>query len=205
MLTEQDKARIRAEEVFRAELRRELVAHAPAEASAADGPKARKGRILAFLNSAVGMWFLTTVAAGAITTGYQWVDSGLKRQSEIRLSMARIGTELNNRIDEIEQRVSVASTTAEVLAVLNQLDASTIRIFDELKERNLLSLLVELNTQASGGRKGRVQTAIQSARKLERLRDDLRGKEETAGSMPMPTIRAQIMEAVEHLRLACML
>lgn len=203
MLTEEEKARIRAEEAFRMEVRRELTGTAPVPTAEFAGQTLRQ-RLWAMLNSAVGMWFLTTVAAGAITTAYQWGDASLKRQSEIRLATGRIGTELNNRIDAIEERLESASTDADVVAALGQLDAGTIRIFDDLKERNVVSLLIEIGANAKGAYKADVQAAIQAARQLERLRRVLQGKEAASSQMLMPEIRAQIKRAVDELRLACM-
>jgi hypothetical protein len=48
MLSNEEKNRIRAEEVFREEVRRELASK-------------KGGRVLTFLNSALGIWLLSTM------------------------------------------------------------------------------------------------------------------------------------------------
>jgi hypothetical protein len=203
MLTEDEKKRIRAEETLRVELRRELAALAHRDEPPprpAQPAQAARTSLWGVLNSAVGMWFLTTVAAGAITLGFQWLDSEYKRQAEISQAVRRIATELHNRIDEIEERMEAAVGAADVVAVLAQLDAGSVRVYDDLKERNLVSLLVETEALVSASRKSEVQRAIHAARQLERLRQHLKAGEPIDARTIEHEVRPQVRQAADALR-----
>jgi hypothetical protein len=89
MLTEKEKSRIRAEEIFRAEVRQELEAkRAPSHAP----------RIWTFLNSSFALWFLSSVVLASLTaavTSYQAKHREQSRKAEIE---RRLDTEISSRI-----------------------------------------------------------------------------------------------------------
>lgn len=89
MLTDEEKTRIRAEEIFRDEVRREL------------GEKehpSRAQRIWKILNSSLALWFLSSVVLAGLTTAvtsYQARHTERLRKSETE---RRLDTEISSRI-----------------------------------------------------------------------------------------------------------
>ncbi len=101
MLSEEEKAKIKAEEIYRSELRNEI-ATAKVEAP--------KSRVWALVNSAFFLWFLSTIFVGGITliwTNYQnrVTDARVKSQREIEALVART-TQIDKLNLEIEGRLS---------------------------------------------------------------------------------------------------
>src|SRR4029450_6979739 len=70
MLTPKQKAAIRAEEVFRAEIRNEI--------ASAGGHQQRGRKLWGLLNSSLGIWFLTSVVVAAIS--WKISDAALNRE-----------------------------------------------------------------------------------------------------------------------------
>ena len=65
MISDQDQERIRQEEIFRQEIRREIAESTP--------NKTLGEKIWAFLNSPLGLWFLSTIAIGVLTWSFsEW-------------------------------------------------------------------------------------------------------------------------------------
>lgn len=101
MLSEEEKTKVKAEEIYRSEIRDEIN-----QEKAKDKPS----RLWIFVNSSIFLWFLSTVAVGGIT--YVWTveqnrrtDERIKLQKESEMLLAR-----KNQIDklnlEIEGRLS---------------------------------------------------------------------------------------------------
>jgi hypothetical protein len=63
-------------------------------------PKPAKvsAKIIAFFNTPLGLWFLSTVAIGVITWGYALVQSNLAEQREVRTRTEHLDTEIFERI-----------------------------------------------------------------------------------------------------------
>jgi hypothetical protein len=88
ILTDDEKARISAEEEFRAELRRQFA-------------EPKQSRWWTFLNSAFGLWLLGSVSLAVITFLYQKLDSSYKANTE--------RAEIRRKVkQELEMRFSVA-------------------------------------------------------------------------------------------------
>lgn len=89
MLSEEEKSLIRTEEIFRAEVRRELEAKEP--------PSHAK-KVWTFLNSSFALWFLSSVVLAGLTTAvtaYQAKRSEQLRKVQIE---RRLDTEISSRI-----------------------------------------------------------------------------------------------------------
>jgi hypothetical protein len=63
VLSEEDRQRIQQEEIFRQEIRRDLERARATSQSLGH-------RITRFLNTGLGLWFLTTVAVGLVSFSY---------------------------------------------------------------------------------------------------------------------------------------
>jgi hypothetical protein len=111
VLTDADYQRIRAEEIFRAEVRQRLT---PPPST---GKSKFAGAIWDFLNSSVGGWLLTTVLAGfvawvATTVHDNWqsaqqrlaIHDAVRREVEFRLAAAELVEDAQmarNKLDEV--------------------------------------------------------------------------------------------------------
>jgi hypothetical protein len=92
MLTEEEKIRIRDEEIFRTEVRHELEAIKP---------RSRRQRFWALLNSSFALWFLSSVLLASLTTAFTYTQA--KRGEQLRKA------EIERRFDtEISSRISLA-------------------------------------------------------------------------------------------------
>ena len=92
MITDEQKAQIRAEEIFRLELRREL--------KPSYSRNSRGARLWSLLNSSFALWFLSSVVLAALTSTYaawQAKKSEEARKAEIA---RRLDTEIGNRLSQ---------------------------------------------------------------------------------------------------------
>ncbi|MFZ4285749.1 hypothetical protein [Variovorax sp. HJSM1_2] len=85
-LTPEEKERIKSEELFRLEIRKELMPPAPAPAT-----ENKRQKLWKFLNSTFGMWLLSTVVVAGIVQVYN------ERQEKAQLALAK---ESQDRADE---------------------------------------------------------------------------------------------------------
>lgn len=103
MLTEDEKRRIRAEEIFRLEVRAELKAEMP--------PPSWRQRLGSWLNSSFGLWVLSSIALTGLTTGYTYYQN--MRAEEVKKA------EAVRRLDlEIAGRISAALAELRALKLL---------------------------------------------------------------------------------------
>jgi hypothetical protein len=88
MLTDDDKARIKAEEIYRREVEHEL------------GSGKKKSRIWELLNSSIFLWFLSTIAVGGIT--YVWTVHQNRIEAE-RTQAQKKFIEISSRNEMIDK------------------------------------------------------------------------------------------------------
>ena len=166
-LTEEEKEKIRHEEIFRAEVRASIEN---------DSPSLTKKKIWKFLNSPFALWLLSSIVVGLLTWGYsQW------QASEIELAKRR---ETINRLDiEIVSRLRAAQAIIRTAQTKEQLYLAVIAtnggaehvnfnfgVFPDLKNRTLRSLFYELkiNLKDNAALKD-VNTALNATNDLERM------------------------------------
>lgn len=90
MLAEEDRARIRAEEIFRLEVRRELEASQPRPS--------RRQRLGSWVNSSFGLWVLSSVVLTGLTTAYTYYQSRRAEQVRNAETERRLDTEISGRM-----------------------------------------------------------------------------------------------------------
>ncbi len=90
MLTEEEKTRIRAEEIFRLETRQELEASKPRPS--------RRERLWSLANSSFAVWFLSSVVVGGLTTAFTYHQSSRAEETRKAEIERRLDTEISNRI-----------------------------------------------------------------------------------------------------------
>jgi hypothetical protein len=126
VLDETEKTRIKAEEVFRNSIRKEL-----SLASVQPDVKKWYERVLAAANSNLGIWFLSAVlvtGVGTLYTNHQNARQEEAKKQEIKQEEARREKEISDRLAlEISFRLS---------SVLSQLHAASIRFGETLDEKS---------------------------------------------------------------------
>jgi hypothetical protein len=156
MLTEEAKIRIRLEEEYRLNIRREL--------ESATVGKTRQSKTWALLNSSFALWFLSTIVLGLITWAYSSYTNRLAGQSAEAERIRHLDLEISGRISAVpitldiwgsdvrirgDRLYSLSGIYLGVASILDndRLDASGNRHddsqFPEYRERHFTSLLVE--------------------------------------------------------------
>lgn len=155
MLTSEEKNKILLEEKYRIEVSKTLAEQ-----------KRKSNKLLSFLNSALGIWFLSTIVIGLAT--YLFDQYKQEQQIERQESTRRfqIGLEISSRISQfwvhLEQIVNTSDTN---YSLKNYIPYDTIyyywnafkdppsfnpkivtSIYKEYENRSIISLLVELKT-----------------------------------------------------------
>lgn len=163
MLTEEDKTRIKSEELFRHEVR---------EGLKDSKPKTFWNNLWTFVNSNFGMWVMSTVVAGSFILIFSIVQQKLDSNKLRNESIDKIKTEVKSRMDflfvqlmELEQDIVVADTSSGLDSIdlkelsirlqnlAKSLDGSSIvnreasvtsNVFPDFKDRTIASLFYEL-------------------------------------------------------------
>lgn len=153
MLTEDEKNKIKAEEIFRAEIQASLK------------PK-KEGGLMGFLNSGLGIWFLSTIVIGLFTYFFNEYKENKKVDSERDIKIKQLDLEIENRISQfwvhLDPLVNQADTALPLKAGVPQ---DTIRllweafknppslnpkiataIYKEYETRTTISLMIELSS-----------------------------------------------------------
>jgi hypothetical protein len=157
MLSDEERIRIRAEEIFRFEIRRELDATRPR-------PPLRE-RLWSLANSSFALWFLSSVVLAGLTAGFTYYQS--RRGEQIRKAEIerRLDNEISSRVSSalaglridsarIEQGESyppgsIYSNTQSYLDNFFVTDPSNRRdfsVYPEYQKRTFPSLIFELRT-----------------------------------------------------------
>jgi hypothetical protein len=156
MLTDEEKQRIREEEIFRREARRQLEADQPSLPS--------RTRIWQIVNSSIVLWFLSSIVLGLFGWGHAKYQEHLQ-QRELR---RRLNTELAYRMTESLVTLSAAQARvsrgdpdrpdsiylmlAETLDGYDRKTKSRIKgTYADYQERGFQSLVVELQGLSAAG------------------------------------------------------
>lgn len=169
MLSEEEKNRIRLEEIFREEVRSSLNN---------SKPKTFQQKTLAFLNSALGIWLLSSVALSLVSWSYSRLSESVEEERENKATIQKLDIEISARIRKFEAFLQTDSSNVMYFINLLSLDnPSTIDkmapvVFPEYSRRGMRSLLWELYSRVPENEKGAVTRALDVAEKLS-----LRGAE----------------------------
>lgn len=176
--------RIRTEEIYRAEVRKQLELTAP-----------KQSGVLAFLNTNFGLFLLSTVFISTFSWSFNAWLTHKREAKQAQTTYQKLGLEVMNRLrylDELEkpfpynQRHAIETSINGFNARAN-VNPSWIphysAVFPEYQERSLMSLIWELESLSKGDALGKlrsshkpIETAAQYLERLEYKKVDTPGK-----------------------------
>lgn len=176
MLTDDDKNRITAEEIYREEVRRSLEQAKP--------PPSKRTRLWTTLNSSFVLWFMSTILVGIISFSYAiWEktrEENRRRDEESRtverekrLTTRKLDAEISNRLYYFSQLLEIEKNGLSVKPILALDNPSTaeypINVFPEFEKRNLQSLLWELIQVVPDNERPHIEKAYEQAKTFSSL------------------------------------
>lgn len=165
ILTEQERHRIRLEEIFRSEVKEQI--------EKAKGRPSRRARFLAFFNTGLGLWLLSSIAVGTISWSYsEW--SRYQQSKETKQELIRkLDLEIAVRLRYFNSLVSEANNLRTFYEALRGLEQPSwlVRglpntVFPQFSERSFRSLLWELYTIVPSAEKQPILGALRQAQEL---------------------------------------
>jgi len=190
MLTEEEKSRVRAEEIFRAEILRDLQANKP---------RSNHQRLWTLLNSSFALWFLSSVVLAGLTTAVTYYQA--KRGEHLRKAELerRLDTEISGRIAlarrgaHLDEKRIAQGADYSTQAVYNTaqfyLDNSFITgsshlydfsLYPEYQTRTFRSLVFELRSVVDSADRPELTDVLAVYEKLLDLGSQINGKNEKA-------------------------
>ena len=175
MLGDEKRKVIEAEERFRHELRLQLEAEAAkfrAEAGlvGAQLKQAEKklgGKVMKFLNSSVGMWFLSSVVITGGAAALQQIQHHYEIEQKNKSQLATYQFEIGNRIQNMKYFLRHAKTVGEAKTALGSVFKSKFPISAELEHQSLSTLYFNLHQLIKGTEKEKNVKALEVIRDLE--------------------------------------
>jgi hypothetical protein len=170
-LSEAEKDRIRREEEFRREVRREFEDPKPTS-TALD-------KSWSFLNSGVGIWMLSTVAVSVFTFSFSHWQREQSRRAEDEALARRLKIEIANHFYQLDYIADYVSSDAfsspatepedylqSFLGAMRGSPNNYIHIFPEYSQRSLTSLLYELEGHVPAPEKAAIHESYLKSIKL---------------------------------------
>ena len=161
MLSDEDKQRIREEEIFRAEVQTSL--------SQATTPQPFPHRFWAFLNTSLGIWVLSTIVLGGVGGLYtQW---RLSREDIERIN--NLDIEIDGRFEETINAITAQEFKKKddsPIFVANTLLLPPMgehMIQPEYANRNMMSLMYELLSRLPVEEQGDIENALVELRQIK--------------------------------------
>ena len=155
MLTDEEKERIRQEEIFRSEVRITL-----------NTPNDPRQRVWKFLNSPLGLWILSSIVVASLTWGFSnWQTSALEAAKRLQL-IKRLDTEIVFRLRSGEKIIESAKTKEQLYLAIITINGGTkhlnfdFGVFPEFRSRSMQSLLYELSSVVDKNVKPTIDGAV---------------------------------------------
>jgi len=175
MLNEQQQKFIEAEEQFRHEIKKKLIAQekvlAADLASAKDDVESLKikstSKLMELLNSSFGTWFLSSVLVTGGAGLYQQIEHYYDTKKSQQAQLMKYRVEIENRIDHMEVALRQATTVGQAKEALKRLHKAQFQLSPELENRGLESMYLNVYDLVTGSSKERAKQAIEFVRQLE--------------------------------------
>jgi hypothetical protein len=175
MLTDEKKKLIELEERYRHELKKSLEAEGGSISKVVDEvvselkvEKARLGtQIMGFLNSSVGMWFLSSVVITGGAAVFQQIQHKYETEQKNQAQLVTYKFEIENRLDNMEYALRRAKTVGDAKDALDRLFKSKFPLTPELQNRSLGSLYLNIYELVPGTQQQKAKAAIDFIREME--------------------------------------
>jgi len=168
MLTDEDRARIEADERLRHAVRQGM--QAPAGPAAPPPPPAKPGfgqRLYHFLNSSVGMWLLSSVVLTGGAAMLQQVQHDHEIAMKNQQDLTTLRFEIEHRLGNMAFLLRRAKTTGDAKVALDGVFKSPIPLTPELQNRSLSSLFLTAYPLLTREKQDEVRRAIKLVKQLE--------------------------------------
>jgi hypothetical protein len=169
VLSDSDRDRIRSEEIFRDEVRREL---------SANQPTSRGKRVWSLLNNPFSIWFLSTVVIGLLTFAYSAHQERLRASARLSETLQKLDTEIAGRIrgslialETTQQSIAshrLYSSRMGIFGVVVKALGDEFSSYPEYRTRDLGSLLIETGPMVPSQERAAVAGALAAYQELRR-------------------------------------
>lgn len=175
MLSEDRKTIIEAEERFRHELRAKLDSEAVKLTSSANHleleakqvEKKLSTKLMEFLNSSVGMWFLSSVVITGGAATIQQIQHQYETEQKNKSQLIAYQFEIGNRIQNMKYFLRHAKTVGDAKAALASVFRSRFPLNPELEHQSLSALYFNIYQLIDGSNKEKSKRAIEVILDLE--------------------------------------
>jgi hypothetical protein len=175
MLSDDKKSIIEAEEKFRHELKMKLEAEARSLKSGLNHleeevmlvEKKFSAKLMEFLNSSVGMWFLSSVVITGGAAGLQQIQHHYEIEQKNKAQLIEYQFEIGNRIQNMKYFLRHAKTVGDAKSALASVFKSKFPLSPTLENQSLSALYFNLYQLIDGTDKDKSRRAIEVVLDLE--------------------------------------
>lgn len=175
MLSNDRKSIIEAEEKFRHELKIKLEAEAASLKSGLNlleedvklVEKKFSAKLMEFLNSSVGMWFLSSVVITGGAAGLQQIQHHYETEQKNKAQLVEYQFEIGNRIQNMKYFLRHAKTVGDARSALASVFKSKFPLSPTLENQSLSALYFNLYQLIDGTDKEKSRRAIEVVLDLE--------------------------------------
>ncbi len=175
MLSNDRKSIIEAEEKFRHELKIKLEAETASLKSGLNlleedvklVEKKFSAKLMEFLNSSVGMWFLSSVVITGGAAGLQQIQHHYETEQKNKAQLVEYQFEIGNRIQNMKYFLRHAKTVGDARSALASVFKSKFPLSPTLENQSLSALYFNLHQLIDGADKEKSRRAIEVVLDLE--------------------------------------
>lgn len=174
MLSDSDRERLRHEEIFREEIRASL-----------QKPQTMGQKVYRFFNSSLGVFILSAVFLGTLSTiATKWLESH-QREAQTRETIRRLDIEIGHRLQQLPVLLAETITYTQLHTAKGAVFGKPAvhpqvgrlgefqPIFPEFEGRTLFFLIWELQRSLPKGQEAQLDPALQRAKTLPSFFDSM--------------------------------
>jgi hypothetical protein len=175
MLSEETKKQIEAEERFRHDLKVKLEAELASAKSAfasvqkevGQAEKRTASKVMEFLNSSVGTWFLSSVVITGGAAMLQQIQHNHEIEQKNKTQLISYQFEIGTRIQNMKFFLTQAKTVGDAKVALASVFQSKFPLNPELEKQSLSALYFNLHQLIEGSEKEKTRLAMAVVLELE--------------------------------------
>ena len=175
MLSEETKKKIEAEERFRHDLKVKLEAELASAKSAfasvqkevGQAEKRTASKVMEFLNSSVGTWFLSSVVITGGAAMLQQIQHSHEIEQKNKTQLIAYQFEIGTRIQNMKFFLTQAKTVGDAKVALASVFQSKFPLNPELEKQSLSALYFNLHQLIEGSEKEKTRLAMAVVLDLE--------------------------------------